>query len=263
MLTIDLKGKTAVVTGGDGAIGGAICRRFAEAGANVIIAGINEKAGQDAAKRLEEEYGVRAAQIYCDVTREESPIEMCRKAVSDFGRIDFLINNAGVNVPNERRKPINEFSTDDWHWIMNVDLNGTYYCSRPVIDHMIEAGGGKIVNISSIVGLVPVRNTCSFAAAKAGVVNLTKAMALELAPKNITVNCVAPGSVIFEGTRKLVYGDPVAAERMLSFIPMHRPGEDYEISGPVVFLCSDFASYMTGSVLTVDGGWTCGYHKNY
>ena len=263
MLKIDLTGKTAIVTGGDGAIGSAICKRFAEAGANVIIAGIDVEAGKKAAAALQEEYGIKAAQIYCDVTSNESALEMTNKAIEQFGRIDFLINNAGVNVGNDRRKPINEFSNDDWHWILDVDLTGTYHCSKHVSEHMIKMGGGKIVNISSIVGLVPVRNTCSFAAAKSGVINLTTAMALELAEKNITVNCVAPGSVIFEGTRQLVYGDPVAAERMLSFIPMHRPGEDYEISGPVVFLCSDFASYMTGSVITVDGGWTCGYHKNY
>lgn len=263
MLTIDLGGKTAIVTGGDGAIGTAICDRLAEAGANVIIAGIKEEAGRELAVKLTEKYGVRAQQIYCDVTSRESTEEMARRAIDAFGRIDILINNAGVNVGNDRRKPINDFAEEDWHWILDVDLTGTFYCSRPIVDHMIEMGGGRIVNISSIVGLVPVRNTCSFAAAKAGVVNLTKAMALELGSKNITVNCVAPGSVIFEGTRELVYGDPVAAEHMLSFIPMHRPGEDYEISGPVVFLCSDYASYMNGSVVTVDGGWTCGYHKDY
>ncbi len=262
-MKIDFTEKTVIVTGGDGAIGSAICDRFASSGSNVVIVGINEEKGEELANGLSEKYGIKAAQIYGDVTSEQSMIDMAKAAVSKFGRIDFLINNAGVNVGNDGRKPINEFSEKNWKWIIDVDLNGTFYCSRPIVDHMIEAGGGKIVNISSIVGLVPVRNTCSFAAAKAGVINLTKAMALELAPHNINVNCVAPGSVIFEGTRQLVYGDPVAAERMLSFITMHRPGEDYEISGPVAFLCSEYASYMTGSVMTVDGGWTCGYHKNY
>lgn len=262
-MKIDLSGKTAIVTGGDGAIGSAICERFAETGANVVIAGINEEAGTNLANELSAKYKVKAAQIYGDVTQRESMNEMAQKAIAEFGRIDILVNNAGVNVNKDHRKPINEFSENDWYRILDVDLTGTFYCSRAVIGHMIEMGGGKIVNISSIVGLVPVRNTCSFVAAKAGVVNLTKGMALELASKNINVNCIAPGSVIYEGTRDLVYGDPAAAEHMLSFIPMNRPGETGEISGPVVFLCSDYASYMTGSVVTVDGGWTCGYHKDF
>ena len=262
-MKIDLTNKTAIVTGGDGAIGTAICERFAETGANVIIVGIDVEKGKELAAKLSEQYGIKSSQIYGDVTDKDSMIEMSKKAIADYGRIDFLINNAGINVGNDRRKPINEFAESDWKGIINVDLNGVFYCSRPIIDHMIEMGGGRIVNISSIVGLVPVRNTCSFAAAKAAVVNLTKAMALELGSKNINVNCVCPGSVIFEGTRELVYGDPQAAAHMLSFIPLGRPGEAEEISGPIVFLCSQYASYMTGSVVTIDGGWTCGYHKDY
>jgi NAD(P)-dependent dehydrogenase (short-subunit alcohol dehydrogenase family) len=188
---------------------------------------------------------------------------MTEEVVKRFGRIDILVNNAGINVGPSGRKPINEFSDDDWERIVKIDLNGVFYLSKPVSAQMIRQGGGKILNISSIVGLVPLRLQCAFAAAKAGVVNLTKAMAIELAEHNINVNCIAPGSIIMEGTKELFYADPAKAERLLSHIPMHRPGVPEEIANVAAFLVSDDASYMTGSIVTVDGGWTCGFARDF
>ena len=262
-MVINLKDKCVVVTGGEGAIGSAICRKFSAAGADVIVAGINPEKGGVFAGELSSKDGTNCCYMYGDVTKKDSMDELAAKAIEKYGRIDVLVNNAGINVGNEGRKIFNSFNISDWHAIIDVDLNGVFYCSRPIVDHMQKNGGGKIINISSIVGQVPIRNMCAFAAAKAGVINLTKAMAIELAPFNIAVNCVCPGSVIFEGTRKVYYSDPVLTERVLSHIPMKRPGEPHEISGSVVFLASDEASYITGSVITVDGGWTCGFARDF
>ena len=130
--------------------------------------------------------------------------------------------------------------------------------------HHSASGGGRVVNITSVVGLVPFRMQCSFAAAKAGVAHLTRAMALELAPYGIAVNAVAPGSIMMEGTRALFYADRQKAEGLLSHIPMNRPGNPGEIADMVLFLSScDRASYITGSVAVVDGGWTCGFARDF
>ena len=138
------------------------------------------------------------------------------------------------------------------------------YCSKPAIQQMVKQGeGGNIINIGSIVGVTPLRLQCAFTAAKAGVFNLTKAMALELAPLNIRVNGIAPGSIMFEGTRKLFYADPVKAEAMMSHIPQNRPGEPKDIAGMACFLASDDSSYMTGTINVVDGGWICGYTRDF
>ena len=139
-----------------------------------------------------------------------------------------------------------------------------YYCSKPAILQMERQGwGGSIINIGSIVGLAPLRLQCAFTAAKAGVFNLTKAMALELAPLKIRVNAIAPGSIMFEGTRKLFYADAVKAEAMMSHIPMHRPGNPEDIAGMACFLASEDSAYMTGTVNVVDGGWICGYTRDF
>ena len=261
-MKIDLSRKTVLVTGGSGAIGSALCKKFAGAGANIIIADIDEHKSIELEQELVKE-GARAKFIFGNIANQDSMQELCQKAIQNFGKIDVLINNAGVNVSSDGRKPIQEFNDQDWHKIIDIDLTGVYFCSKPIIKHMVENDFGKIINISSVAGLVPLRLQCAFAAAKAGVVNLTKAMAIELAPHNIAVNCICPGSILHEGTQAVFYGDKAVAERFLSHIPMNRPGKPEDVSGAAVFLASDEASYMTGSVLTIDGGWTCGYARDF
>jgi len=261
-MNIDLNGKVALVTGGYGAIGAAMCEKFAGAGADIIVVGRNKEKGEAFAEVLKKE-GAKAKYIFGDVSSKESMEELCAKSIESFGKIDILVNNAGVNVGPDGRKPIHEFSEDDWHKIINIDLNGIFYCSKPIINQMVKNNAGRIINISSVVGLVPFRLQSAFTAAKAGVVNLTKAMALELAPHNILVNCICPGSILFEGTRELFYSDKERADRFMAHIPMKRPGEPEEIAGATVFLASDEASYITGSILTIDGGWTCGYARDF
>lgn len=261
-MNIDLTGKTAVVTGGSGAIGGAMCEYYIKSGAQVAVVDVNAERGEEFVQTLRE-MGGDAKFFQGDVSGKESMEKMCADVLGTFGKIDILVNNAGVNVGPEGRVPIQEFAEKDWNRIINIDLSGVYYCSGPIIRHMAERKYGRIINVASIVGLVPLRYQCAFAAAKAGVVNLTKAMAIELAPDGILVNGICPGSVMFEGTRALFYADKEKADRMMSHIPLGRPGEPHEIAGSTIFLSSDEMTYMTGNILTVDGGWTCGFARDF
>lgn len=261
-MKIDLRGKVAIVTGGDGTIGSAMCKKLAAAGAAVAVVGISRENGETFVKELLKS-GAKASFIFGDVADKQSMEDMSKSVIEDYGKIDILVNNAGINVKSEQREPIHDFNYADWSNIVNVDLNGVFYCSKPVTKHMVAQKYGRIINVSSIVGLVPLRNQCAFAAAKAGVVNLTKAMAIELAPFGILVNCICPGSIMCEGTSELFYQDPVKAESMLSHIPLHRPGKPDEIAGAAVFLASDEISYMTGNIMTIDGGWTCGFARDF
>ena len=262
-MNVNLQNRVVIVTGGGGAIGSAMCREFAKNGAIVIVADIT-KAKQDEVVSSITAVGGQAYAVYCDVTSKECTQAMVDEVVDRYGRIDCLVNNAGINGGPNQRKPIYEYDDELWHNIINVDLNGVYYCSKPVILQMQKQGtGGSIINIGSVTGLTPLRLQCAFTAAKAGVFNLSKAMALELAPLNIRVNAIAPGSILFEGTRNLFYVDAEKAEAILSHIPQHRPGTPEEIAAMTCFLASDDASYMTGSVVTIDGGWTCGYTRDF
>lgn len=262
-MKVDLKDKVVIVTGGGGAIGSAMCMQLGANGAKVIVAGRTLKTLQatvDAVKAA----GGEASAVVCDVSKKESAENLIAETVRIYGRLDCLVNNAGINGGPEFRKPIHEYDDGLWDRIINIDLNGVYYCSKPAIKQMIKQGeGGSIINIGSIVGLTPLRLQCAFTAAKAGVFNLTKAMALELAPEKIRVNGIAPGSIMFEGTKALFYSDPVKAEAMMSHIPLHTPGEPDDIAGMTCFLASDDAKYMTGAVVTIDGGWTCGYTRDF
>lgn len=259
-MKIDLTGKTAIVTGGYGAIGGAMCESFVEAGANVVVVGRNADKGEAFVKHLTEDLGGKAIYIRGDVSKYDSMENMVKETVKAFGSIDILINNAGINVGPEGRAFIDGFNEDDWDHIVHTDLYGVYYCSKAVIKQMIAQGnGGRIVNVASIVGEVSLRNQCAFNAAKAGVINMTKTMAIELAKHGINVNCICPGSVMFELTRALFYKDPAGAEKMMSHIPQHRAGEPEDIAGMTIMLSSDKIKYMTGDVVTIDGGWIAGY----
>lgn len=262
-MKVDLKGKVVIITGGGGAIGSAMARQFADNGAQVVVAGRTLATLEQVADGIRERGGECRA-VVADVSSRESAARMVEETVQLYGRLDCLVNNAGINGGPEYRKPIHEYDDDLWQRIINIDLNGVYYCSKPAIRQMIAQGqGGSIINIGSIVGLTPLRLQCAFTAAKAGVFNLTKAMALELAEHQIRVNGIAPGSIMFEGTRKLFYADAVKAEAILSHIPQHRAGEPDDIAGMTCFLASPDAGYMTGSIVTIDGGWTCGYTRDF
>ncbi|NLX07304.1 MAG: SDR family oxidoreductase [Phycisphaerae bacterium] len=263
-MKVDLTGKIAIVTGGADGIGKACTKMLLENGAAVTIADVSAK-GPAAAAELG---GIGPCQfVKTDVTDEKQVDRLIQTVVERHGRLDIMVNNAGFNAPAEKRANIDGMPTDIWRSILDVDLNGVFYCSRAAAKAMVAQKSGRIVNIGSVLGSVPARQQTAYVAAKAAVHRLTEAMAVELAPFGITVNAVAPGSTLTEGTRSLFYGDDPQlrekAQRMLSHVPMGRPGEPEEMASAILFLVGDGSTYITGHVLTVDGGWTCGFSRDF
>ena len=257
----DLSGKVSLVTGAARGIGQAIANRLAANGSRVVFTDIDGDGAKLAASTQPGCVG-----LSLDVTSGEQINAIVARTVSEFGRLDILVNNAGINTLTHR-VPIDQFPRDEWDKILAVDLTGLFEMSRAAAIVMRKQGGGRIINIASIVGLVPLRLQCAYVAAKAGVVNLTKSMALELGPAGILVNGIAPGSTLTVGTRKLFYGDDglfrEAVQRMLDHVPLGRPGNVDEIAVAAQFLADPENSYMNGHILTVDGGWTAGYTRDF
>lgn len=254
----DLSGKVALVTGAARGIGQGIGDELAQNGAKVYYGDILDTA--PAASRF------GGVGVTMDVTKPEQIQAVIDQIVRDCGHLDILVNNAGVNT-HKHRVTIDEFPRDEWDWILGVDLTGLYEVSKAAARVMKTQKSGRIINIASIVGQVPLRLQCAFAAAKAGVIHLTKTMALELGKDGILVNGIAPGSILTEGTKKLFYGEDGSfrdsVEKMLAHIPLGRPGTVEEIAVAVLFLAAPENSYTTGHILTVDGGWTVGYAREF
>jgi NAD(P)-dependent dehydrogenase (short-subunit alcohol dehydrogenase family) len=257
----DLTGTVSLVTGAAQGIGQAIADRLADNGGRVVYSDLDLAATQAAASRAKNSLALKM-----DVTRPDEIDAAVTRIVAEFGRLDILVNNAGVNTLSHR-VTIDEFPREEWDRLLSVDLTGLYEVSRAAARIMRKQGSGRIINIASIVGLVPLRLQCAFVAAKAGVVNLTRAMALELGPFGILVNGIAPGSTLTEGTKKLFYAEGGKfrdnVQRMLDHVPLGRPGTTDEIAVAALFLADPENSYMTGHILTVDGGWTAGYTRDF
>lgn len=257
----DLQGKVALVTGAAGGIGRAIAGVLAENGARVAYGDLNIEGARECAAAVPGALAVRM-----DVTDEASVEAALGEVASRAGRLDILVNNAGINTLSHRVN-IDAFPVSEWERILRVDLTGLYLVSRAAVPHLKSGEHSRIVNIASVLGLVPARLQCAFVAAKAGVVNLTRAMALELGPQGILVNCVAPGSILTAGTEKLFYGEDgkfnERVQGLLSHIPLGRPGTCEEIAHAVLFLAAPESSYINGAVLPVDGGWLAGYIRDF
>ncbi|RIK81807.1 MAG: short-chain dehydrogenase [Planctomycetota bacterium] len=256
-MKVALEGKRVLVTGAAQGIGEAIAAVLADNGARVAYADINADLVKQTAARVQ-----GAIAVTMDITRQDSVAEGVAEVVQRLGGLDILVNNAGVNTAKHRVN-IDQFPLEEWQRIVDVDLTGTYLVTQAVAKVMISQGvGGRIVNIASSLGIVPVRLQCAFIAAKGGLVHLTKGTAIELAPHNILVNCVAPGSTLTAGTKGLYYGENATererAERLLSHVPLRRPGTCEEMAHAVLFFCAPESGYVTGQVLAVDGGWTAG-----
>jgi NAD(P)-dependent dehydrogenase (short-subunit alcohol dehydrogenase family) len=255
-MQVNLENQVALVTGAAQGIGQAIADALAANGARVVYADVKADAAKVAATNRPNAIGIRL-----DVTSAAEIGQAIEQTTKQFGRLDIVVNNAGVNTL-AHRVTIDEFPRAEWDRILSVDLTGLFEVSQAAARVMKRQGSGKIINIASIAGLVPLRLQCAFVAAKAGVVNLTKAMALELAPHGILVNAIAPGSTLTEGTRKLFYGDDGkfkdSVQRLLDHIPLARPGTVEEIAHAALFLAAPESSYITGHTLVVDGGWTAG-----
>src|SRR6516164_2599365 len=258
-MNCSLDGKTALVTGAARGIGQAIANRFAANGARVVFTDVLNEVHESAAQ-------VGQSALEMNVTDPAQIESVIGQVVQKFGRLDILVNNAGVNTL-AHRVTIDEFPKSEWDRILAVDLDGVYQVSQAGARVMRRQGAGRIINIASIAGLVPLRLQCAFIAAKAGVINLTKGMALELGPHGILVNGIAPGSTLTEGTRRLFYGEGGlfhdSVQRMLDHVPLGRPATTDEIAVAALFLADPENSYMSGHIITVDGGWTAGYARDF
>lgn len=247
----DLKGRCAIVTGGSKGLGYAMAAGLASAGANIMLVNRNAEEGEVAAKELSKEYDTKVISFAADITDPSMTEEMARTAIDVFGRIDILINSAGINI----RGPIDELSYDDFKKVMDVNVNGTWLCCRAVIPYMKENKSGKIINLASTLGLVGLSNRTPYTSSKGAVVQMTRALGLEMAPFNINVNAICPGPFLTD------MNIPIAnTEDGLKFVvgatALARWARLEEIQGAAIFLASDAASYMVGSMVTVDGGWT-------
>ena len=255
----DLSGKVSLVTGAAQGIGEAIAQRLAANGSQVIYTDVAD-AGPAARK------SPGSVAMTMDVTNSDQVRDVIGRVVREFGHLDILVNNAGINSL-AHRVTLDEYPREAWDPILAVDLTGVYEVSRAAARVMRKQKSGRIINIASIAGLVPLRLQCAYVAAKAGVVNLTKAMALELGPYGILVNGVAPGSTLTEGTRHLFYGPDAqfkdSVRQMLAHVPLGRPGTPDEIAVAVLFLADPENSYTNGHIIAVDGGWIAGYAREF
>ena len=260
-MEVDLKEKVALVTGAARGIGQAIGDAFSANGARTIFADIDiQAASQSAAK------WPSASALLMDVTDQQQVETAIRQILEEHGRLDILVNNAGVNTHNHRVN-IDQYSIDEWERILHLNLTGLFYVSRAASRPMLAQKSGRIINIASVVGLVPTRLQSPFIAAKAGVINLTKSMALELGNQGVMVNCIAPGSILTDGTRKLFYEKDATFSahvgEMLAHIPLGRPGTCAEVASAALFFAAPESSYINGAVLPVDGGWLAGYIRDF
>lgn len=264
-MRVELANQVAVVTGGARGIGRAVVAALAANGARVVIVDLERETAESAAREMAAE-GAECVALAGDVSDATRMAAVAQEVAGRWGRVDILINNAGINTLRDR-VPIHEYALQDWERILKVDLTGVFVASQAFIPLMLRGSGGRIVNISSVAGLVPLRLQSAYVAAKAGVANLTRSMALELGPLGMRVNCVAPGSTLTRGTEALFYGpDGVYNERaasLIAHIPLGRPGRPEEIAAAVLFLVSPEASYVHGVVLPVDGGWIAGYQREW
>lgn len=245
-------GKVAFVTGAANGIGRATALAFAGEGANVIIADVSEKGNQETARMIEE-LGERALAVRCDVSRGQDVKVALAKALETFGRLDFAFNNAGVEQKNA---PTAEIGEEEWGRIVDTNLRGVFLCMKYEIPLLLKQGGGAIVNTSSGAGVIGIKGGAAYAAAKHGVIGLSKSAALDYASHNIRVNAVAPGYIDTPMMDRFTGGTAEGRGKVIAEEPIGRMGKPAEVAAAVLWLCSDAARFVIGHTLVVDGGQT-------
>lgn len=246
-----LEGRVALVTGGNRGLGMAMAMALAEAGADVVVTSRDEQRAKESAAAIAATTGRRTLGLAVDVTDAAQVNAMVEATVKTFGRVDILVNNAGTNV----RKPIEEFDEASWDLVQNTNLKAPFLCSRAVARYMKEQQYGRVINVASMLGMTALPERGAYCSSKGGVIQLTKVMALEWAAHNITVNALCPGPIATE-INIPVLSNPQANQFFLDHIALHRWGKPEEVGGAIIFLASQASSFMTGSALVIDGGWT-------
>ena len=254
-MSSDLKEKVAIITGARRGMGKSHALRLAKAGAKVVVSDISEEECQKVVDEIKKNRG-EAMAVKCDVTKKGEVENMVKQVIGKWGRIDILVNNAGIC----QFKPFLEITEEEWDRTININLKGYFLCAQAAAKEMVKQKSGVIVNIASVaMGQqgVGMPNIVHYCASKGGIVGMTEALAVELAPFNIRVNAISPGAIETPMV-DLLKTDPKTMEGTLARIPLHRMGKPEEVSNLVLFLVSDDSSYMTGSTVVIDGGWLAG-----
>lgn len=248
-----LSEKVAIVTGGSGDLGFAICEAYSNAGAYVVLVGRDAEKLKSAIQRLPNPNLAMA--VVADVADDSQVDSMVAKVIQEYGRIDILVTAAGV----QHRSPTISFDHAKWDQVLRVNLTGTFYCAQAVARHMIQRKTGRIIMITSLTAEFGIPNIAAYAASRGGIRQLSRTLAVELAPEGVTVNCIGPGRFETSMTSD-VFQDDTKRQKFLSVIPMGRTGSPNDLAGVAVFLASNASSYITGQSIYVDGGWlaACG-----
>ena len=245
-----LRGKTAIVTGASRGLGEAIAISLADAGANLVLASRDTARMEAVAARLAAK-GTKVITVKTDVLNAQDVQHMTGKALAEFGQIDVLVNNAGINVV----KPFLDLTEQEWDSVIDTNLKGYFFCSQSVGREMVKSKSGCVINNASVFGRTGFMNLSPYIASKGGVVQLTKALAVEWARFNVRVNCIAPSYIVTEMAAKDIEANPKILEQNLRKIPLRRAGQPKEVGDVCVFLASEAASFVTGETLAIDGGW--------
>ncbi|UCF72200.1 MAG: glucose 1-dehydrogenase [Deltaproteobacteria bacterium] len=247
-----LKGKIAIVTGGNGGIGKGIAHGFAAVGGNIVIAARNKAKTHETAREIKSQYGVQVLGVQVDVRHEDQIQAMVAQATDRFGQIDILVNNAGINIRNMPQ----DYRLDEWDEILDTNLRSAFLCSKAVYPAMKEAGGGKIISIGSMTSIFGGAKLAPYGTSKGGIVQLTRSLAVAWAPDNIQVNAILPGWINTDLTRQARKELPGLNERVLARTPVGRWGEPKDLAGAAIFLASSTSNFVTGVALPVDGGFS-------
>jgi NAD(P)-dependent dehydrogenase (short-subunit alcohol dehydrogenase family) len=245
-----LDGKVALITGGARGLGRTMAGALAEAGADIALAGRSKDTCQQAAAAIASATGREVMSFAADVTKIDQVEQLANDVERELGKVDILVNNAGINI----RGPIQQLTEADWDTVIDTNLKGPFLCARAIGPRMVSRGWGRVINLGSVLGVIALPGRAPYASSKAGIINLTRVLALEWAGTGVTANAICPGAFATEMNRSLL-DDPVKYKEFVAQIPMGRWGELEELTGAVVFLASEASSYVTGTPLFVDGGW--------